>query len=594
MSRLITIIGDANIRRNMTGLNMASRDAMKTSQVLACDNLASLDTALTEVRAESSVCIVAAITDMLLAADDTGTIASSIESVLLSFKSKVLSLCAARPNLIVAVAPPLYRNRPLWYQKYLPQISGLFSTILSNDHPATFGLLPSFCSQETLPDGVYLTPVSGLHYVLHIFDQTEALIKSASSSTDAQLYQVQELSRQHDDRIVFLEQRHGHLDGRFDLKVASDAEFNDYLLNRAEEDYVTVIGSKRIDSEMTAKEWQVAAKRQMNEIFKLVLKATKIHVDYTVLYVGNPLRYRRQGKTVYNARLDSVPAAQRIRDVFSSFFRRNSPVHLPSALKGISLRNKVTVETRVRISILHQLGRQYQESNGPGSSYKVRGFESRPLLQTFPPSGASGSRTRTYSFIEAATQLPAVFSDEGLIAIHQIIGARHPGLLQALFIVLRDDDRARIEHLIQQQPRDRGQPGPALTASGSVANPGSGMSLQSANFSTLGALRLPPPPPPPQPPLPTGSSGTKIAKESPEQPRADQKRRRSSSSSSSDGDRTKRRRKSSSSDAPKRRRSTKKSRRKSSRKSRRRTPSSSSSTSSGGSTSGSSESRHER
>ena len=173
MSRLITIIGDANIRRNMTGLNMASRDAMKTSQVLACDNLASLDTALTEVRAESSVCIVAAITDMLLAADDTGTIASSIESVLLSFKSKVLSLCAARPNLIVAVAPPLYRNRPLWYQKYLPQISGLFSTILSNDHPATFGLLPSFCSQETLPDGVYLTPVSG--------DRSKRRRKSSSS-----------------------------------------------------------------------------------------------------------------------------------------------------------------------------------------------------------------------------------------------------------------------------------------------------------------------------------------------------------------------------------------------------------------------------
>ena len=34
MSRLISIIGDANVRRNMAGLNVSSRDAMKNAQVI--------------------------------------------------------------------------------------------------------------------------------------------------------------------------------------------------------------------------------------------------------------------------------------------------------------------------------------------------------------------------------------------------------------------------------------------------------------------------------------------------------------------------------------------------------------------------------
>ena len=227
VTRLFTVIGDANVRRNMTGLNMASRDAMKTSQLISCDDLLSLDQALCAVRPESSVCIISAITNMLLAADDTGTIASSIESVLTSFKTKVVALCSSRPTLQVVVAPPLFRLRPMWYPKSLPQISGLFSTMLSNDVPQNLHLLASFCSQDLLPDGVYLSPVSGLHFVLHLFDQTENILRLVSSNSDSQIYHVRELCCQHDDRIVFLEKRHENLDDRVDFKVAADAEFKD-------------------------------------------------------------------------------------------------------------------------------------------------------------------------------------------------------------------------------------------------------------------------------------------------------------------------------------------------------------------------------
>ena len=193
-----------------------------------------------EVRPESSVCIVAAITEMLLTADNTGTVASSIESVLHSFKSRLITLCNARPSLTVLVAPPLFRQRPFWYQKNLPQISGLFSSILSNDHPGNFGLLPSFCSQDLLPDGIYLTPVSGLHYVLHLFDQTDLQLSAAEMSGTAQFNQVKETIRHHEDRMVFLEIQNQQLQQRVSRKIAVDAEFDDWVTNRSEEDWLVI------------------------------------------------------------------------------------------------------------------------------------------------------------------------------------------------------------------------------------------------------------------------------------------------------------------------------------------------------------------
>ena len=47
MSRLISVVGDSNVRRNMTSLNIASREAMKNGEVIDCSDMTSLDSALT-------------------------------------------------------------------------------------------------------------------------------------------------------------------------------------------------------------------------------------------------------------------------------------------------------------------------------------------------------------------------------------------------------------------------------------------------------------------------------------------------------------------------------------------------------------------
>ena len=107
ISRIFSIIGDGNVRRNMTALNIASRESMKNAQIIDFVGNTSIDVALQEVRPESNVCIVAAITDLLLSGGDCGTISSSIDPVLDSFFSAVSGYCVAHPsqqvNIIVTV-----------------------------------------------------------------------------------------------------------------------------------------------------------------------------------------------------------------------------------------------------------------------------------------------------------------------------------------------------------------------------------------------------------------------------------------------------------------------------------------------------------
>ena len=99
MARLISIVGDGNVKRNMTGLNTASRESMKNAQVINYVAPASFDDAFREIRPESTVCIIAALTDLLLSGGDGGTIFSSIDPILTSFRTRVFALCNSRPDL---------------------------------------------------------------------------------------------------------------------------------------------------------------------------------------------------------------------------------------------------------------------------------------------------------------------------------------------------------------------------------------------------------------------------------------------------------------------------------------------------------------
>ena len=101
MAPLFSIIGDGNVRRNMTGLNIASRKTMTTAQVIDYVAPGSLDNAFKEIRPDSTVCIIAALTDLLLSGGDSGTVFATIDPILDSFRAKTFNLCTSRPNLEV-------------------------------------------------------------------------------------------------------------------------------------------------------------------------------------------------------------------------------------------------------------------------------------------------------------------------------------------------------------------------------------------------------------------------------------------------------------------------------------------------------------
>ena len=140
-----------------------------------------------------------------------------------------------------------------------------FSSIFASDKPDNLHLLPSFASQDLLPDGVFLSPVSGLHYMLHLFDQTDLQLSAAEMSGTAQFNQVKETVRHHEDRMVFLESRNQQLQQRVSHKIAVDAEFDDWVTNRSEEDWLVIRGLPRL-AQMSDRAWQDAARRQVADM----------------------------------------------------------------------------------------------------------------------------------------------------------------------------------------------------------------------------------------------------------------------------------------------------------------------------------------
>ena len=341
------------------------------------------------------------------------------------------------------------------------------------------------------------------------------------------------------------------------------------MINRSEEDWLTISGLKRLTS--TGRSWQTDVRKQVSAALRLVAKTFQLQIRFEVLHVYNPIRQRLTGPTLYHVRLNSVEASKALRDSWSGFFRRSQPAHKPPGLLEVSsIRNKVTLATRVRVEIMRELASNYHQKN-PGSSFTVKGYDSRPSVVIVPPPSAKDPRAKTYHYMEAIQTLPVSFNDENLVAIFKIIGMKFPGQLSSTFVVLCDDDRDRAFQLVKDQrnrpSRPRGRSGQVVSFAGATSGFGSGMDLE-ANF--LSSVRNPPPPPP----TPCSQVVSPVTEVPHSRDRSDRRRRSSTRSASP------LKRKSARSPSPSRKRKRKSGSRHKSRKSRRHSSSSSSSGSS--------------
>lgn len=335
----------------------------------------------------------------------------------------------------------MYWNHPIWYRDGLPEILTRFSSELMRDKPINLLPLPSFPTPSFEDDGVHLTAYSGLEFVLHLFDSSCSILDSLELDPGLKLTHNRESTRLLEDRMVALEQDHRRLNSVVDLKIAIDAEQNDIIINERNEDSFVIFGLPRIPSSITGKPWQERAKKDLQVVIRDL-----IGHECSVVVIQNITSHIPDAEVRYKVKLTTVAESKEIRDKFGKFF--SGPIRpgssrndsRPESLKGISIRNLLTQESRVRLSLLHLYAKRYLASN-PGSTTKVIGWGNQPILKIIPAEGASDKRVKVFTFIDTVQKLSSNFTPEELkFTLDQVRNqSKFTGKLKSLFVVISDD-----------------------------------------------------------------------------------------------------------------------------------------------------------
>jgi len=216
------------------------------------------------------------------------------------------------------------------------------------------------------------------------------------------------------------------------LKTAIDSELACFRTNERNEDSILISGIKKLPSGLSGKEWQDQARRSVEAVLRIILKA-----PVQVLVVHNATGRGANSIQSFSCQLESVEKSREVQKVFGRYFTGGKDSR-PKELSDISISNVVTKETRVRIAIMKLLGKKYHDSN-PGSKVQVVGYQPRPLLRLTPPQDASDRRTKTFTFVDAVQKLSKTLIDSELSEVAAKASAQFSGRLRELFVIISDD-----------------------------------------------------------------------------------------------------------------------------------------------------------
>ena len=440
--------------RNMTPFNCRDRPLMNSAQLIPCGRLDLLAEALRQIRTESNICLMSCVTNFLTGSDSaqvSGSVSQRIDHILVEFVRLLNTVATDNPESLFLVSPPMYRMFPVWYRDGMPEVLKKFSDAMklkvSNIH-----LLPSFATPSFETDGIHLTPYSGLEFLVHLFDASQSIIESLKSQPEAVLTRNCETSRVLEDRMMALEQDHRRLNSFVESKTAEDAELAEMNENILYENHFMISGLKRLPK-LSPKEWQERAKADVTSVLKIVFPDR----DFKIVYIKNASGMDKEKPARYQVRMESVADSKEIRDRFGSYFLGKVDKRPPSLKdRKISISNRLTHESRVRLMVLRVLADHYLESN-PRAKAQVIKYGSRPLIKLTPPEGATDPRVMTMNYIEAVRSLPVSFSSDELEPILREIKPRWYGRVKSLFIVLTDD-------MIKKKFRSRQKPDTAMSA----------------------------------------------------------------------------------------------------------------------------------
>jgi hypothetical protein len=170
-----------------------------------------------------------------------------------------------------------------------------------------------------------------------------------------------------------------------------------------------------------------------------------------VIVVQNVTSRQRDAEVTYNVKMGSIDDSRSIRRKFGSFLREGKDGR-PATMKSFSVKNRVTPDTKIRISVLKLMAKRYRDSN-PGSKVQVIGYDPRPVIKLTPPAGASDRRTKIFNYVEACKFFPTSFSASDLDPILRRVSPRLRHQVRSTFIVFSDD-------MIRSRPQDPSPPEP--------------------------------------------------------------------------------------------------------------------------------------
>ena len=428
---LFSVIGDSNVRRHMNPLNCRDRPLMSGAQVVLCGRTEVFKEALQSVKSESDVCIIACVSNFITSTAAASSVSMRVEPVLLELLTVIQHHLSENPARKYLLCPPMYRRSPLWYREGLPEVLTKFSSIFRDVQG--LHIMSSFPNPVYETDGIHLTPYSGLEFILHMFDTAQELLSNLTKP-ESLGPRTSEAARLLEDRVLCLEQDHRRLNESHESKTAADAEMAEYLQNIQMESHLTISGPglKKSPAGLSPRDWQVQAKQEVGAILKSLMGK-----EVPIIFVQNGTSRRKDAPPRYHVHLTSVAESKAIRDHFATFFPGGKN-ELPEAFKGISIRNHVTQETRIRIAVMQLIAQRYRDSNPAGKAAVIH-FESRPFLKITPPADSSDARVKTYFYVQAIKKFPTVFSEEDLKPILGMSNADHRGKVRSLFVVLDDD-----------------------------------------------------------------------------------------------------------------------------------------------------------
>lgn len=480
MSNIFSIVGDSNVRRHFNKTSQRASASIKAAQFIPCGNLGVFKEALLSKRDESNVCIISCLTNFFTAIEGASNVSSRIEPVLLEAHALISEACAQHDQCHFMLAAPMYRSIPSWYREGLPAILTAFSQTFSSGRPSNLHLLPSFINLEYESDNVHLTSFAGLEFMLHLFDSSESIIMSLGSTPEVVLLKQCDSTRVLEDRVLVLEQDSRRVNQIIEEKAAIDSEMSDFRQNERDEDCFIIEGLPLIPSEIVGKEWQELAVSHVKGVITPLMGR-----DLPIVVVQNVTGRHKGAPVKYSVKMATIADSDAIRKKFGAFFfNGGGKDSLPTEYKGISIRNRVTPETKIRITILQLLAKRYKDSN-PGSKVKVIGFAPRPLIKIIPAASASDRRVKVFNFIEAVKSLPTNFTEAEAETVYRSVNAKFEGKLRSLFIVLSDDVfRKRLLRASRNESRSQeaGGSGPS-GASDSVKNDGAKNSSKSGKGS---------------------------------------------------------------------------------------------------------------